>query len=1158
MDLTLWGHRVAAGIDIKAKMRRYSVCAGALPLVLAVTATTTTAYAACSTNTPADNSVVECTAPGADTVGVAGNDNITVNVRSGALIEPSGLLVEGIDLQNGAKILVEDGAEIDTTGNFAEAIRVVSGADIVIDGVLDAYRGIGFGTTGVSNSTITVGATGQIGSTATAGFGIDGGGGGNSYQINGTIDTGGDSAIGINVGDGDILTIASGGVVRTRSDPGAAAAIRGDGFPTATGVAVTLDEGGLIETFGSSSPGVQVGDNANVMINGAIKTAQINPSSIFSSGANGVAVGGSSTVVIGSSGSIQTSFSGGTGGQSGIGIFTGGGGGTIGGTNVTVNGQIQTFGQSASGVQARQQDTVIVGSGGSVTTNGLLAYGIFQQPLSNAGPGTETVSIDVQSGGNVTTHGGFAHGVYVNTQTFTGTDTATINIDGDVAVNGPGSKGIYLFPNTQPLNATIVIGPNASVSSAQALAVSSEPGSSISPFFPDAHIQLKIAGTVSGLDSAGLAIDLNDGEDTLELQPGFSITGLVSGGTQAGQIDGFVLGGTGTGTFNVSLIDGDNTPTASEQFRDFETFGKSGSASWTLNGTNTEIAAFSVNTGKLINNATMPNTVFTISADGTLGGTGVSGGLVNSGTVAPGNSIGSLSVAGDATFEAGSTFEVEVANDGTSDLIDATGSTAINGGTVTVVPVSSEDSYADGQRFTILRSTGGVAGQFEGVTDLSAFLDFALSYDPNTVYLTLTKVADFASVARTFNQFQVAGALQTLDISTGSDGNSVATALLGLDAGAAPAAFDSIQGEIHADSKLIGADIARLFNSLLLSQVKSAGEAAGANGITRSAYPADRVRRSFENRSATFGLLNSGSTTQTMPGPSVVAWGGGFGSTVDVDGDGNAAEWTRQLAGFATGLEFDLSDKVSAGTVAGVAAGYSHSTGHISARRQAVDVQAYHMGVYGRTGASYSHAGFAAQAAASYAFQQFETHRSILFAGVDRTATAEYDGHAFAVAAQARYGFAMQDNMFGLSGSTIVAPLARLDGRFFHHGRFTETGASSLNLSSDGESFSQGSLVVGLEIEGDHLVGGVRLRPSFGIAYELVLGAAMPSADLTLAGSPTSFSVRGPNESRNRLRLDAALSVDLSERATLNVSMGSVLSTDRTDIAGNAVLKIPF
>lgn len=1054
----------------------------------------------------------------------------------------------------------------------------------------------------------TVDNSGTITGTSTTSIGVDLAAGGSvTNRSGGTISGGLTAVLGeststavdvvndgqINGGTGDGVSLQGGGTVNnTNSITGTKSAIRIQNGAAATN---EVSNSGMLQSattgFDSAVQFNSTGGSVNNQAGGVISGAGgidfggagdvINAGEISATNSNAVRISGGGMVTNSATGTVNGSIAinGATGAVDNSGSITGGVSMSAGGTvanSKTINGGVTVSGGSAitneisnmtgatisggfltgatlssggdiinNGAISGASGVNIGGSGGTLTNIGTVdATGAFSTAVqvANGSIIDNSGSIVSQNAQAVSMGGGLTQTTLTNR---TGSriiggpssffDAVSVGsdfmIDNDGLIRGQGQNDFF------DLTALFGFGVTGTL-------INGESGTIENLV---SGVAIEFAGsTVQTLENAGIingSVKLDGGADIVMLKPGSVINGTLDAGSGVDSLELNAPADTsGAFDFDTTTVTG----------FDGETGKKTGTGIWTLTGTNTTFSpVFSVEAGTLIVNSATPGLAPTVETGATLGGTGTIGGLTNAGTAAPGNSIGTLKVAGNTTFEAGSTLEVGVANDGTSDLIDATGSTAINGGTVNVLPVSSEDSYADRQRFTILRSSGGVAGRFNGVTDLSAFLDFTLSYDPNTVYLTLTKVADFASVARTFNQFQVAGALQTLDISTGSDGNSVAAALLGLDAEAARAAYDSIQGEIHADSQLIGADIAGLFNALLLSQANSAAGAARAAGITRSAYAADRVRRSFESRTATFGLLNPKETAHPLPGPSVLAWGGGFGSTVDVSGDGNAAEWTRQLAGFATGLEIDLADKVSAGTIAGIAAGYSHSTGHITARRQSVDVAAYHVGLYGRTGASHNQAGFGAQAAASYAFQQFETHRNVMFAGVDRTAIAQYDGHALAIAAEARYGFR-------LTRSTIIAPLAGLDGRFFHHNGFTETGASSLNLSSGGESLSQGSLVVGLAVEGNHLVGGVRLQPSFGVAYERVFGEARPSADLSLAGSPTGFSVRGPNESRDRLRLDAALSVDLSETATFNVSMGSVLSTDRSDISGNAALKIRF
>ncbi|WP_192841594.1 autotransporter outer membrane beta-barrel domain-containing protein, partial [Fulvimarina pelagi] len=178
----------------------------------------------------------------------------------------------------------------------------------------------------------------------------------------------------------------------------------------------------------------------------------------------------------------------------------------------------------------------------------------------------------------------------------------------------------------------------------------------------------------------------------------------------------------------------------------------------------------------------MPNTAFAVNG-GVLGGDGTVGSFVanSGGTIAPGNSIGTLNVAGNATFQSGSVYEVEIAADGTGDQVRADTAT-INGGTVDVVTLDPYTAYTDGQRYTIVSTANGRTGTFDSLQDDSAFLDYNLLYTSNDVILELIRALQFPDVARTFNQRQTANALMQLDQTPGSASNGLYNALLLLDA----------------------------------------------------------------------------------------------------------------------------------------------------------------------------------------------------------------------------------------------------------------------------------------------------------------------------------------------------------------------------------------
>ncbi len=98
----------------------------------------------------------------------------------------------------------------------------------------------------------------------------------------------------------------------------------------------------------------------------------------------------------------------------------------------------------------------------------------------------------------------------------------------------------------------------------------------------------------------------------------------------------------------------------------------------------------------------------TVGADGSLGGSGQIGGSVtHTGTLSPGNSIGTLTIGGNLDQSAGSTYQAEFDNGGQSDRVNVTG-VATLGGTVTVL--ATPGTYAAQQTYTIVNATGGIAG----------------------------------------------------------------------------------------------------------------------------------------------------------------------------------------------------------------------------------------------------------------------------------------------------------------------------------------------------------------------------------------------------------------------------------------------------------------
>ena len=141
------------------------------------------------------------------------------------------------------------------------------------------------------------------------------------------------------------------------------------------------------------------------------------------------------------------------------------------------------------------------------------------------------------------------------------------------------------------------------------------------------------------------------------------------------------------------------------------------------------LGGFTMNGGTASLNGTVTGAA--VVSAGTLGGNAGFGSLaVNGGTLAPGNSIGTFTVAGNFA-QSGGIYQVEVNNAGQSDKIAVTGTAAISGG-ATVQALAQPGNYGRSTTYTILTANGGVSGTYSGVTSNFAFLTPSLSYDAKT------------------------------------------------------------------------------------------------------------------------------------------------------------------------------------------------------------------------------------------------------------------------------------------------------------------------------------------------------------------------------------------------------------------------------------------
>ncbi|MBX3494858.1 MAG: autotransporter domain-containing protein [Parvibaculum sp.] len=514
----------------------------------------------------------------------------------------------------------------------------------------------------------------------------------------------------------------------------------------------------------------------------------------------------------------------------------------------------------------------------------------------------------------------------------------------------------------------------------------------------------------------------------------------------------------------------------------------------------------------------------TLIVDGQLGGDiGVTGGVLGgSGTVgttalgagaivAPGNSIGTLNVAGNFTFDPDATYEVEVDPSGTdADLIHVTGQAFLNNATVR--HIGMDGTYAPSSIYTILTADLGIDGTFGSILSDYAFLDAALDYDANNVYLELVRNdIDFAAVAHTPNQQGVGGALQNF-----GPGHPLYDEIVTMTDEEARAAYDALSGEAHASSLTAQLMTAQQIRQQLLDRL-AAILGSGGGGLA--------------------SLAHAPAAGDAAPGAAAV-WGQVFGSWGRTDDNGNAATIDRDSYGFIGGIDREIAP----GVRAGIAAGYSRSSYDVKARSSTGDSDNFHIAGY--AGTTLGNLGL--KGILSYAYGKADARRTVIVGGLTNNLAADYATHTFQAGMEAGYDLDW--------GALTLTPFAGLAAVHVETEGFTETGGpAALTFASTGAT--TGISTLGLRAR--HQAGSVGLTGA--AAWRHAFGDVEPTSRAAFASAPAAaFAVRGTPVAENALALDAAASARLGAGTTLTFGYAGELASSARDHGLRAELRVEF
>jgi fibronectin-binding autotransporter adhesin len=258
-------------------------------------------------------------------------------------------------------------------------------------------------------------------------------------------------------------------------------------------------------------------------------------------------------------------------------------------------------------------------------------------------------------------------------------------------------------------------------------------------------------------------------------------------------------------------------------------FEKTGTGTLVMSGPATLSNGTCVEQGQLYANGSI-NSVVSVDPGAVLRGVGLIAGAVTvQGTLAPGNSPGTLTVAGNVTMQAGSVYQEDLNGIGTGAgpgnysrlLVTGAANQFIASGAtlnVNLLNITGTATYtplqpALGESFNIVTADGGIVGKFAAFSQpegLAANTRLAIFYDPfgdNSIDLRVvpTSYASFLQAAGADGNARSAGNAMNQILNADQIGHAttaqdeLAYIIGGISAAALPGVMTGLAGELHAD-----------------------------------------------------------------------------------------------------------------------------------------------------------------------------------------------------------------------------------------------------------------------------------------------------------------------------------------------------------------------
>ncbi|MEJ2117015.1 MAG: autotransporter domain-containing protein [Alphaproteobacteria bacterium] len=562
-----------------------------------------------------------------------------------------------------------------------------------------------------------------------------------------------------------------------------------------------------------------------------------------------------------------------------------------------------------------------------------------------------------------------------------------------------------------------------------------------------------------------------------------------------------------------------------------------------------------------LNGASLTNgAAIAVDNGATLSGTGtITGDVTVSGTLSPGNSPGTLTVAGSVTQAADSTFNVDIDGTGTGDgagnydRLILTGSSSVFTANGTLAPIlrgisspaNNTFSPSVGDTFTIVEAEGGVNGTFTTLTQPSSGLASGRQLD---VIYNSTSIALMVNPSSYNTLVSGDGLLNAQAASAAFDQFRSTDLLLGLDGLSQTemdTAFQQLSGDINAtiingaraSNRLMREGVlARMSHPQSIPQQHNAAQqylqftssiAPAQDHVAKSTGKVAKLARDMQN------VLDDD--------PKQSLWINVSGEKLKVEADASSlASDTYTMAIYGGADLFETNHMKG-----GIGIGYSGSRVDTDFGSEG-KTDSYQ--VFGYGGLSYKHAYL--YGTVGYSYDSQSTSRTVDLSTSDARANGKTNGYTVSGDIEAGYHIPFE-NM-----PITFTPNARLRMEYISRDSFTETGDSRIRLTQDSFNGSSGQIAVGanlyyqLNIEGKETV-------LFGFGNHMLYDIGRDrSIAVTNSLGGQDFEVNAARD--HKISYQTSLSADYKASESVKLSLKGMATINAESIRQQIVASIKY